>query len=244
MILNMNFMILCIIKCCLWGKKQQPSSCLAAAIPSSFYIWLQNKQLDLLRKLVKAQLKVMACSSSKFERFNSSVGCDWKSAESDEAGLHTHTKTHQKNMLGMLTSTWHGIRFLYFTSFDSVSASGTESWGLTHFMSFTAEKDHNPLTKKYPSMNSLSLLFPSVLSLWPLWPLSMCFHVFTTGGCWRTQAMSTRLHLPGATEEGQVNGDVSHSLSATAFVQRSFVYWSHVQHTKTGKGWWAFVPGS
>lgn len=113
--------------------------------------------------------------------FSSSEGCDWKSAESDKAGLHTHTKTHQKNMLGMLTSTWHGIRFLYFTiSFNCVSASSNESWGLTRLWFFTAEKAHNPLTKNIWAWTSyLSYFYLFNLCHFNLYDPSACAFTFS-----------------------------------------------------------------
>lgn len=161
--LNVNVMFLCIIKCCLWEEKKTPA---VKQLLNSSHSLLFTFDYKINSWICLESCWMRSWRSWRafhIERFSSSEGCDWKSAESDKAGLHTHTKTHQKNMLGMLTSTWHGIRFLYFTiRFDCVSASSNESWGLTHLRFFTAEKAHNPLTKKYLSMSILSLLFLSL----------------------------------------------------------------------------------
>lgn len=114
--------------------------------------------------------------------------------------------------------TWDQVSLFHNKFLLCVCLGHWQSWGLTHFMLFYFRKAHNPLTKKYLSMNSLSLLFPSVWSLWPLWPpqhvLSLFYHrrvLKDTGS--EHQAAAARGHGGGTGERGCVSLPVSHLIS-------------------------------
>lgn len=128
--------------------KQQTRVCLAAAILSSLYIWLQNKQLDLLRKLLKVLLKVMACSSHRevqlFWRLWLKVSWKWRSRSA-----YTHKNTPEKHVRDAnFHMTRDQVSLFHNRLRLCVCLRHWQSWGLAHFLVFFwYRKALNPLTK-------------------------------------------------------------------------------------------------
>lgn len=209
------FMILYIIKCFLWGeKKQQTSVCLAAAI-LSLYIWLQNKQLDLLGKLLKVQLKVMACSShwevQLFWRLWLKVSWKWRSRSA-----YTHKNTPEKHVRDAnFHMTRDQVSLFHNRLRLCVCLRHWQSWGLAHFLFFFyAEKPSIHWLKTISEHQQLislnSICFVTLTLMTPRYMLSP-----PEGAEGRRRWAPCRPHLPGSREDGQVNGHASDSLSAT-----------------------------
>lgn len=132
-------------------------------------------------------------------------------AESDKAGLHTHENTHKKNMLGTLKSTRREIRFFYFTISFAVSLGHWQSQRPTNFVRFPV---HNPPPEKTQA-RAAHLWWSHLFCHVDLHDLPARAFTFTPPETAKErQPWASGRTCSGATE-GQVNGDVSPSLSVT-----------------------------
>lgn len=127
------------------------------------YKWTQNKQLYLLRKLLKARPKVISSETDSWK---------WQSWSA-----YTRKHTQKKHVRDTkIHTTWDQV-LLFHNKLRCLPRALT----VPKTNKFCAFPSPQSTSWKDPSTSSSSVMISFVLSRWPPWPPSPCFHFYTTG---------------------------------------------------------------